>query len=125
VFDGLFPEPHNTAVLNLIFICAHWHGMAKLRMHTDDTLRIFDDLTVHIGAEFRSFNEKTCPAFKTHELRRETEARKRRRSKKHGTTGVSTSSRLEEQSEADGPLPKMLNIQTYKHHSLGDYPKAI
>lgn len=121
MFDGLFPEPHNTAILRLLFVCAHWHGMAKLRMHTDETLKIFDDLTIRIGAEFRTFNKKTCPAFETRELKRETEARKRRQSKKSGTTGAPTV----EQLGADGPLPKIFNIQTYKHHSLGDYPKAI
>jgi hypothetical protein len=97
--------------------------MAKLRMHTDKTLKIFDNLTLRIGAEFRAFNKKTCPTFQTRELKRETEARKRRQSKKTGATGATTAERLDADSE--GPLPKIFNIQTYKHHSLGDYPKAI
>jgi hypothetical protein len=85
VFDGLLPEPHNGAILRLLFICAHWHGLAKLRMHTDDSLTIFEDLTVHIGAEFRKFNNRTCPAFDTRELPRETNARNRRELKRSGT----------------------------------------
>ncbi|KIM83848.1 hypothetical protein PILCRDRAFT_68635, partial [Piloderma croceum F 1598] len=42
VFDGLLPEPHNSAVLDLLFVIAHWHGLAKLHMHHDLTLDILD-----------------------------------------------------------------------------------
>lgn len=38
--------------MRLLFTCAHWHALAKLRMHTDDTLKLLDSLTVRIGAEF-------------------------------------------------------------------------
>jgi hypothetical protein len=163
-------------------------------MHTDDTLRIFEDVTVHIGSEFRTFNKRTCPAFDTRELRREVNARKSRQLKrseakaseqpKHGTSKTVSNpvsdadrpmegskptndkapgaSELEPSepvsgtifevdgpvrgpddkasetprpessnhvsvavSETDRPLRKVLNIQTYKHHALGDYPKTI
>ena len=101
-------------------------------MHTDDTLKIFDDLTVRIGSNFRTFNKHTCPAFDTKELRREVDARKRRQAKRASANGASNSSNpkpsasnLTSKAEADGPLPKTLSIDTYKHHSLGDYPKAI
>jgi len=105
VFDGLLPEPHNNTILRLLFTCAHWHGLAKLRMHTSDTLNIFDDATRQIGAEFRVFKATTCPAFETRELDRERDARLRSCLKK---------------GEADKPsakapsahLPKTLNIQT-------------
>jgi hypothetical protein len=85
VFEGLLPEPHNGKIMRLLFTCAHWHGLAKLRMHTDDTLKILDETTVHIGVEFRAFTNKTCPAFKTRELHRESEARKRRQMKRTQT----------------------------------------
>jgi hypothetical protein len=77
-------------------------------------------MTFRIGSEFRKFNKRTCPAFDTRELRRETNARKRRHSKK-----ASVSKPASKPESASGPLPKKLNIQTYKHHSLGDYPKTI
>jgi len=108
--------------------------MAKLRMHTDDTLKIFDGLTVRIGSNFCAFNKHTCPAFDTKELRREFDARKRRQAKRASANGASNSSNLHykpsasnltSKAEADGPLPKTLSTDTYKHHSLGDYPKAI
>ena len=82
VFDGLLPEPHNSTILGLLFTCAHWHGLAKLRAHTDSTLCILDETTVDIGTEFRAFTAKTCAAFDTRELSHEVEARKRRGLKK-------------------------------------------
>lgn len=81
-FDGLLPEPHNTRIMRLLFSCSHWHGMAKLRMHTDATLAIFDELTVTLGAEFRFFASQTCSAFETCELQREKDARERRKEQK-------------------------------------------
>ena len=85
-------------------------------MHTDDTLDIFDEATRGIGAEFRAFKKKTCAAFSTTELDREREARLRKGLKKGQTSKSSTSSER---------LSKTINIQTYKHHSLGDYPAMI
>jgi hypothetical protein len=82
VFDGLLPEPHNERVLQLLFITAHWHGLAKLRMHTDPTLDIMDDTTVSLGQKRRDFVKNTCTAYQTRELHREAEARKCRQSKK-------------------------------------------
>lgn len=118
VFDGLLPEPHNNVIMRLLYTCTHWHALAKLRMHTDETLEIFDDVTRRLGAEFRAFVAKTCTAFDTRELARETEARKRRQQRK-GATSTS------ESSAQSRPLPKMFNIQTYKFHALGDYPDTI
>jgi hypothetical protein len=133
VFDGLFPEPHNTSVLRLLFICAHWHGLAKLRMHTDRTLDIFDETTVRIGAEFRAFTDKTCSAFDTRELRREMDARKRRNLKKAQLNSaakgsVANRSRTDPQtkeSRDEGPRRRKFNLRTFKYHSLGDYPSMI
>ena len=34
--------------------CCSWHGLAQLRMHTDQTLNIFDGVTAAIGAELRN-----------------------------------------------------------------------
>jgi hypothetical protein len=123
VFDGLLPEPHNSAVLRLLFVCAHWHGLAKLRMHTDQTLDIMDDVTTEIGAKFRAFSNKTCSAFDTQELPRESAARKRRRLKK--AKGDQASAAPELPTELDGPLAKKFSLQTYKYHALGDHAKTI
>jgi hypothetical protein len=77
VFEGLLPEPHNTTVLQLLFTFAHWHGLAKLRLHTDATLAILDDETTKLGQQLRAFQTQTSTAFATHELKREADARQR------------------------------------------------
>lgn len=41
-FEGLLPSPHNEMVLDLLFISAYWHGLGKLRMHTDSSLEVLD-----------------------------------------------------------------------------------
>jgi hypothetical protein len=78
VFEGLLPEPHNQRTLVLLFIAAHWHSLAKLRMHNDATLDIMDTVTTSLGDKLREFNERTCSAFVTRELEREFTARVRR-----------------------------------------------
>jgi len=78
VFDGLLKEPYNGQILELLFVLAHWHGFAKLRLHTDDTLEILDGNTILLGAKFRDFQDITCASFKTKELQREADARMRR-----------------------------------------------
>ena len=62
--------------MRLLFTFGHWHGLAKLWLHTDDTLDLLDVETKHIGKELRGFINKTCTCYDTHELRRETDARK-------------------------------------------------
>ncbi|KAF8835144.1 hypothetical protein BDN67DRAFT_913558, partial [Paxillus ammoniavirescens] len=37
VFAGVLPDPYNAQVLRLLFVLCHWHGHAKLRVHTDET----------------------------------------------------------------------------------------
>ena len=85
VFDGLLPEPHNRRVLELLFVMAHWHSLAKLRLHTDITLAAMDAITALLGNKLRLFQSKTCSAFSTRELNRERDARVRRQNPKAKT----------------------------------------
>ena len=64
--------------MELLFVTAHWHALAKLRMHTDATLDIMDRVTADLGNKLRSFKKTTCTVFETQELRRELDARLRR-----------------------------------------------
>lgn len=75
VFDGLLPEPHNRIVTELLFSLAHWHALAKLRMHNDLTLDIMDAATISLGKKLCTFCQKMCPVFETKELSREYNAR--------------------------------------------------
>lgn len=117
VFDGLFPGTHNRAIQELLFTCAHWHGLAKLRMHTDATLEILDSTTVILGKQLRHFAQVICLKYNTRELPKEADARDRKASKdKDPNRPVKASSTRR---------PKVYKINTYKHHSLGDYVDAI
>jgi len=88
VFDGLFDGEDGDDVLQLLFVFAHWHGLAKLRMHTDQTLALLDETTTLLGVKFRRFVNHTCGNFNTRELQREANARARRAAKKSTTSSV-------------------------------------
>ncbi|KAG1842190.1 hypothetical protein DFJ58DRAFT_732177 [Suillus subalutaceus] len=147
VFEGLLPEAHNKIIMDLLFIMAHWHGLAKLRMHSDLTLAILNQQTTDLGEQFRKFKATVCSAYSTQELDREVDARSRRQAKdaaKRVETGkadgvgqgtaASTNTKGKQKASAehlqDTPLPRQLrrkkfNLQTYKFHALGDYVTSI
>ncbi|KJA13829.1 hypothetical protein HYPSUDRAFT_99722, partial [Hypholoma sublateritium FD-334 SS-4] len=125
VFEGLLPEPHNTDVLNVLYVLAHWHALAKLRQHTDLSLVVLDGITTQLGELLRNFQEETCADYDTRELSRETAARVRQ------TAGKPTSNKKNlghvvdaVGSSSETPIAA-LNLNTYKDHSLGDYVESI
>lgn len=117
VFTGLFPEPHNSKIMALIFTLGHWHGLAKLQMHTDETLKALDKVTKHLAASLHRFVEDVCPAFSTRELRREAKSRKRQQAR-HANSGSHTSAQHPGTTDR---CPKVLNLRTYKLHALSNY----
>lgn len=143
VFDGLFPDAHNCIIIDLLFTLSHWHGLAKLRMHSDLTLDILDQQTTDLGEQFRRFKDKVCPSYHTQELDREVGVRSRRQTKKtvkgsginngQASQGSNTKGkekvRPEQSENVPGPKQsrrnKLFNIQTYKFHVLGDYVACI
>jgi hypothetical protein len=127
VFDGLLPEPHNTVVMRLLFTCAHWHGLAKLRMHTDITLNIMDDLTTTLGDVAREFQQTVCSALNAKSLPREVEAAGRRQAKKSAKSPTSAKDEPSKATQGNQePRPrKGYSLNTYKFHSLGDYVETI
>jgi hypothetical protein len=114
VFERLLPEPHNNHVMKLLFRTAEWHGLAKLRMHTEVTLTRLEQVTTDLGRLMRDFRDKTCAKFNTTELAREVEARNRRNARKKSTETPNQSRKV-----------KTLNLLTYKFHALGDYVRMI
>ncbi|KAH7918896.1 hypothetical protein BV22DRAFT_1108243 [Leucogyrophana mollusca] len=134
---------------------AHWNALAKLRMHTDSTLALLNHATVSLGATLRHFQAMVCPAFKRRELKWEAEAQKRNTSSQNNsrptkprpptntgtnpgtsTNGRSSTNALNNLSRSNGKQPevgssastrrpKVLNLQTYKLHALGDYTDCI
>ncbi|KAF9643152.1 hypothetical protein BDM02DRAFT_3104802 [Thelephora ganbajun] len=52
VFEGLFPQKHKKhekEILNTLFLLATWHAYAKLQLHMDHTLDLFEQLTRPLG----------------------------------------------------------------------------
>jgi len=80
-FEGLLESGHNRRLMKLLYRTAEWHALAKLRMQTDGSLKLLDDLTTEFGQLIRQFRDLTCTAFATVELPREAAARERRREK--------------------------------------------
>ncbi|KIJ58305.1 hypothetical protein HYDPIDRAFT_141613 [Hydnomerulius pinastri MD-312] len=115
VFDGLFPHPHDALVKTALYRFAEWHALAKLRMHTDSSLSMFDKASKALSSILRKFRDETAKAYTTFELPKEREARQRR-SGKNGPRPTETSS---------APKMKGLNLKTYKFHAIGDYTRTI
>jgi hypothetical protein len=121
VFEGLLPtQKENNLLRNLLFDLATWHAFAKLRLHTDSTLKDFRATTTALGKSVRKFIKEVCSLYDTTELPHEMAARGRReialakRSNKPGLSQIRLKS-----------APKQLNLSTYKFHALGDYPDLI
>jgi hypothetical protein len=121
VFEGLLPHRHNEIVLDLLFELAVWHAFAKLRIHTDETLDLFQASTKTLTAVMRQFLKVTCTAYVTQELPKETAARGRR------TAALTTknNTRTGKDGATSGPKRKTLNLAMYKYHALSDYPETI
>ncbi|KAF9464233.1 hypothetical protein BDZ94DRAFT_1216685 [Collybia nuda] len=145
VVEGLLPEPHNTQLLRLLYRLAEWHALAKLRMHTDHTLKLLDESTVTLGKEMHSFRNSSSTAWTCKELPSETASRGRRIEKKRAKLAAQSLAAsvplppdgllpaLNTLSDnapvsipiANTPKVKTLNLNTYKFHALGDYVRAI
>jgi hypothetical protein len=78
VFEGLLTGEDDKLLGELLFVFAHWHGLAKLRLHTDATNSIFHDVTRQLGEKLRNFKVSTCDKLQTKELPGEAAARQRR-----------------------------------------------
>ena len=127
VFDGLLPEPYNTQICRLLFSLAHWHGMAKLRMQHDLTLKHMDAVTTSLGDQLREFCQTSSSDFATRELQREANARVRRENRKKTANfhSVTTEDSTSASGAQNARRAKTLNLNTYKTHALGDYTATI
>jgi hypothetical protein len=104
--------------MTLLYRTAEWHAFAKLRLHTESTLQHLEQLTTELGQLMRKFRDTTKSDFKTFELPKETEARKRHQKSSKGKEKAAAGN-------VSWKKPKPLNLDTYKWHALGDYVRAI
>ncbi|KAJ3540172.1 hypothetical protein NMY22_g4410 [Coprinellus aureogranulatus] len=142
VFECLLPEPHNKIVLDFLFVLSCWHATAKLRLHTEETVKNLGVLTRAVGMSARKFRAKVCRAYTTRNLPSEEAARGRRKqraaankaaagkAKKNAKKSKGKKASSSEDTEAkptvaDEGKKRLFNLNTFKFHALGHYIKAI
>jgi hypothetical protein len=121
VFEGLLPEPHNKIVHGLLFELATWHGLAKLRLHTESTITALETSTTRLGIALRKFSSTTCEAYETRDLPSEESARGRRKA----ALSAKTMGTPKDASAKKKNHKRMFNLSSYKPHSLPDYTTSI
>lgn len=127
----MFGEPLNSVVLDILFVMALFHGLAKLRLHTTSTRAFFRAVTADIGEKLRSF-EEASKGYKTKELESEKARRLKRqakaKSKKDGKGKGKDVEAAENPPTTNIPTAKKekgLNLKTYKTHELGHFADDI
>jgi hypothetical protein len=114
-------------VRKLLFELSTWHGLAKLRQHTETTVHDLENSTTRLGNLLRKFQQDVCSAYQTFDLPAEEAARVRRKAaaaKKDNATAAKKIHKGKDLSSGSRKARKF-NLNTYKIHSLGAYLKAI
>ncbi|KAG6825293.1 hypothetical protein H0H92_004131, partial [Tricholoma furcatifolium] len=133
-FDSLLPKPHNRILLDLLFELATWHGLAKLKMHTDSSLQDLDHSLTRLGKCLCDFKNITCAAFVTRELPGKVAARGRRKAALAAVKSTAPQSqRIPCYDNQEGPeksakpsaRTREFNMSTVKLHGLGHYAATI
>ncbi|KAJ7579500.1 hypothetical protein C8J56DRAFT_795205, partial [Mycena floridula] len=58
--ERLLPPMMDTIVLDLLFDLGTWHVLAKMRMHTNFSLDVFEVIMCQVGSLLRKFKEDVC-----------------------------------------------------------------
>lgn len=145
-FGGLFLDIHNKPISVLLYVILTWHGLAKLRLHTELTLTLLRSATVRLGRELRSFQKNICPHYETKETAKEVEIRARAAARREGAALASSNTQQlptttlealpEDHSAAQttpvnarkGPAarkPFQFKLTKPKCHFIGDYAPDI
>ncbi|KAI0641473.1 hypothetical protein C8Q79DRAFT_919741 [Trametes meyenii] len=116
-FEGLLPLQDDETCADLLFELANWHALAKLRLHTEVTLEIFEGATRHMYEGMRVFATTTCKHHVTHELAKEAETRIRPNAQ--GATSARSKSQKKRR------LVRFNTPSMIKYHQLCHYPRFI
>jgi hypothetical protein len=126
------PKKHDRVIQKLIFELATWHGLAKLRLHTDSTLLDLENSATRLGDILRKFKVEICGEYATRDLPSEEAARGRRQAAKALKVAEKQKSQAAGGPQALAPVAKpgpskfrTFNMETYKLHGLPDVPAAI
>ena len=118
--EGLFPEPHNTSIIDLLFVFATWHALAKSHIHTDTSLKLLDTATTALGNALCYFTRVTCPEFDTFETGAEYAKCQRQQ-----VAAAATQPTPHSPSSSTGRQRRTFSLKTVKLHFLGDYVSCI
>jgi hypothetical protein len=120
-FEGLFPQSYEKTILDLLFMLATWHALAKLRLHTTSSLSFFKQCTKQFGQVIRYFHDHVCPRYKTRDTPQEVAAKLHRDSARTAKSGADKGCLNAKKKSSE----KMFSLETYKLHALGHYPAMI
>jgi len=123
-FEGLLDPVNNERIMDLLYTLAYWHGLAKMRLHTESSLALLETATTRLGAELRRFDAVTSQAFDTRETTAEASARGRAAARRLAKKTPSSMPQKPHPSMA-GRRRRRFNLRTIKTHSLGDYVRTI
>jgi hypothetical protein len=105
-------------VQSLLYRFAHWHALAKLRVHSETTLSALDDTFKKLLHQLCKFCNFTCVTFNTAELPKDKAAWEWKAARE--------CSGLHNPDTGDGSRKvKRFNLNTYKFHAMGDYVQSI
>ena len=126
------PPKHNKILMNLLWDMATWHAYAKLRLHTDDTLWAFREVTIELGDSMRRFEKTVCAEYFTTELPKEYAVRGRREAATTAKRAEKAAKNAQKEDQASNPkrkrkeaVKKTLSLSTPKWHFHGDYADSI
>ena len=126
VFEGLVDAPHNQIIREFLFELATWHGLAKLRLHTETTIDSLEHSTKRLGIAIWRFESETCSQFETKDLPSEDAAQARCQAVRLVKgKGKATREPAPSKESKTGPKIRKFNMETYKLHALGHYVDAI
>lgn len=101
--------------MKLLYQTAEWHGLAKLRLHTESSLALLDELTKEFGELMQKFQELTCAKYSTVELPKEMAARKRCQNR-HETSKSTATIAITNTTTIVGPTTECKSILWYHTH---------
>jgi hypothetical protein len=125
-FEGLLPKKHDKIIQKLLFELATWHGLAKLRLHTESTLNDLENSGTRLGIILRKFKTRVCSEYATRDLPSEEAVRGRRQAAKaqKAAKGPHTTAPATNLTAAI-PKSRGFNMETYKLHGFPDYAASI
>ncbi|KAG8713124.1 hypothetical protein FRC09_019071 [Ceratobasidium sp. 395] len=126
VFKGLLPPICEEPARTLIFLFASWHGLAKSQLHTKVTLKMLESLKSKLGLTLQNF-AKLTESLDVRETPQEY-ARWQKQYKSSKAKSSAKGKQVTKKAASEGGNGRrrcVLNLNTYKTHSMGDYVPNI